>query len=153
MPVARRMSRHTSPRDRFWLQVAPCPVTGCWFWVDTCDQKGYGVIYVDGKPTRAHRYSWEYVNGPVPSGLVLDHYVCDYPGCVNPDHVRPVTTRENVLRGTSSAVSYLSRDVCDKCGGEFSERYDHKGRMCMTCKRNNGREWMRGKRAKTKGVR
>lgn len=144
--VTKRLDRFVSAEDRFELQTFPCPITGCWIWCGTLNKKGYGTIYINGKPVRAHRYSWEKKFGPVPEGLVLDHFVCDNPRCVNPDHLRPVTTRENVLRGKSSAVAYLARDVCDRCGGEFSRRYDNKGRMCMICKRSAGREWMRAKR-------
>lgn len=69
--------------------------TGCWIWQRYKDKNGYG------KKTpykRAHQFYWEQVNGPVPSGLELDH-LCKNPSCVNPTHLEPVTSLENTLRG------------------------------------------------------
>jgi hypothetical protein len=33
--------------------------------------------------------------GPIPEGLYLDH-ICHNPPCVNPDHLRPVTQKQNM---------------------------------------------------------
>ena len=32
---------------------------------------GYGQIYANGKPTVAHRFIWEYHNGPIPEGTTI----------------------------------------------------------------------------------
>lgn len=53
---------------------------------------------MDGKPRRAHRVAYELLVGPIPEGLVLDH-LCRVRHCVNPDHLEPVTKRENERRG------------------------------------------------------
>ena len=46
----------------------------------------------------AHRVYYERHVGPVPEGLELDH-LCRNPGCVNPEHLEPVTHAENIRRG------------------------------------------------------
>ena len=51
----------------------------------------------------AHRWSYQHHIGPVPEGLVLDH-LCRVRHCVNPDHLEPVTSRENTLRGEGFAA-------------------------------------------------
>ena len=114
MPVAR------NPLERFESFSAPCPITGCWYWMGRLDRCGYGSLRDGVKMKKAHRYSWESVNGPVPDGLVLDHFKCNNPSCVNPDHLRPVTQRENVLRGNTNQAANLAKRVCPKCGGDYT---------------------------------
>lgn len=72
--------------------------TPCWIWQRGLDKGGYGVIYVDGKHDRAHRYFYEQKHGPIPPGLDGDH-LCRIRACCNPDHIEPVTRSVNVLRG------------------------------------------------------
>ncbi|MGW7598161.1 HNH endonuclease [Streptomyces antimycoticus] len=43
---------------------------------------------------RAHRYSWEMANGPIPESLHVLHH-CDTPLCVRPDHLFLGTALEN----------------------------------------------------------
>lgn len=75
--------------------------TPCWVWNRYTDLAGYGRKGVLGKTQLAHRWYWESVNGPVPDGLVVDH-LCNVKGCVNPEHLEPVTQSENQYR----AVKY-----------------------------------------------
>ena len=95
--------RMLSPENRFWLQlvpwyfrvilgpeevisVGPPKTDGCWEWQGAFDAKGYGRIAVDGKEVRAHRFSYELANGPIPSGQhVL--WNCGNSRCVRPDHL------------------------------------------------------------------
>ncbi len=71
---------------------------GCWLWVGKVNRGGYGVTSVAGKTRSAHRVSYEWHVGPIPIGLDLDH-LCRVRRCVNPDHLEPVTRRENINRG------------------------------------------------------
>jgi hypothetical protein len=48
----------------------------------------------------AHRVVYERVRGPIPKGLVLDH-LCRNPGCVNPEHLEPVSQATNLRRAMS----------------------------------------------------
>ena len=78
--------------ERFWQKVDK---TGdCWVWTASKTQDGYGVFGVDGKVRLVHRVSYEWVNGPIPAGLDLDH-TCHVPACVNPAHLRPATRAQN----------------------------------------------------------
>lgn len=70
-------------------------VGDCWQWTGYRDKDGYGHF---GSPARlAHRLVWEALVGPIPEGLHLDH-LCRNTGCVNPDHLEPVTAAENNRR-------------------------------------------------------
>lgn len=67
----------------------------CWLWMGARDNKGYGVIMVNGKLTRSHRYAYEAGIGPIPKDLHVLHD-CDNPPCVNPSHLRIGTNSDNV---------------------------------------------------------
>lgn len=71
---------------------------GCWEWISTKTQGGYGTIKIErGKTQMAHRVVYELFNGPVAPGLDLDH-LCRNRGCVRPHHLDPVTRSENLHR-------------------------------------------------------
>ena len=81
---------------RFWEKVEK---TGtCWNWTGSTTKpngEGYGQIAVSGRiRAMAHRVSYEWSKGPIPEGMFLDH-TCHNRKCVNPDHLRVVTTKQN----------------------------------------------------------
>lgn len=80
--------------------------TNCWIWSNGSDEN-YGKVSVDGRDRPAHRVMYEEQVGPIPSGLEIDH-LCRVRRCVNPEHLEPVTAKENVRRAMS-----LSRDDCE----------------------------------------
>ena len=80
--------------ERFWAKVNKNGADGCWGWT-AYKNKGYGYIKIDGKMIRAHRYSWELINGPIPDGLMVRHKCRGL--CVNPEHLELGTNKENQL--------------------------------------------------------
>lgn len=102
-----------STEDRFWQKVAKTET--CWEWTGAKNPEGYGVIRVDNKPTKAHRYSYELATGLIPAGKFIDHK-CHKPWCVNPDHLRPATHKQNLEnhrganRNSESGVRGVMRD-------------------------------------------
>lgn len=70
--------------------------TGCWIWNGSPDSGSwYGRVWVNGKRIGAHRAYYEHYVGPIPNGFVVLH-LCDVPLCVNPNHLRAGTQKENV---------------------------------------------------------
>lgn len=92
---------------RLFDKLAPCALTGCWFWLGSTwgrdRRRGgeYGQVRDGGRRRAAHVVIYEILIGPVPAGYVLDH-VCRQRLCCNPWHVEPVTNAENVRRGYAS---------------------------------------------------
>lgn len=75
---ARRMEVHgttVDPREpRFWAQVDRHGDDECWPWTGYCQPNGYGTRSTHRRETRlVHRIAYEYLVGPIPDGLVLDH--------------------------------------------------------------------------------
>lgn len=76
----------------------------CWEWTAAKEPAGYGMFSIARcQSRRAHRISYELFVGPIPDGLVIDH-LCRNKGCVNPEHLEPVTGGENSRRGLSGVL-------------------------------------------------
>ena len=79
--------------ERFWPKVQK--TESCWLWTSSLGTTGYGQINIDRRPAKAHRVAYELVKGPIPEGMFIDH-ICHNGICVNPDHLRPVTNKQNL---------------------------------------------------------
>lgn len=96
------MPRYASLHERLVANTSePENGQGCWLWTGSRDRWGYGRFTVRtpvGPRNRmAHIAMYESVVGPVPEGMQLDH-LCHNECCINPDHLEPVTPKENCRR-------------------------------------------------------
>jgi hypothetical protein len=67
----------------------------CILWTGRKDRVGYGVLWDGKKNIKAHRFSWELVNGEIPKGVYCLHK-CDIRNCVNVDHLFLGTQQDNI---------------------------------------------------------
>lgn len=128
--------------ERFMAYVLPEPNSGCWLWAGSIGTSGYAQFCNKSLPTNiGHRISYLFHVGAIPAGLQLDH-LCRNKLCVNPQHLEPVTARENGFRagGLPKAViaaAQKKREIthCPQ-GHSYSEDnvYRYGGRrVCKTC--------------------
>lgn len=81
--------------QRFWDRVDQSAGRfGCWPWLGSRKEKGYGQFNFMGKTKRSHRVAYELEFGEIPDGLLICH-VCDNPPCCNPWHLVAATAKDN----------------------------------------------------------
>lgn len=116
-------------------QVIADPISGCWIWIGS-RSKGYGRLRrpKERRYVAAHRLAYEQHRGPIPDGLELDH-LCRTPACVNPQHLEPVTHRENLRRGESPGMQLMRRGQCVR-GHDLASAYvrGNGARVCRECR-------------------
>lgn len=133
----------------------PEPNTGCWLWLGSVKNCGYGQIGAktkDGRRTMfaAHRAAYIAFKGWPETGHVIRH-TCDNKLCVNPDHLLSGTQLQNLLDMKARGREYWGKQTHCKNGHEFSpentrQRYGENGRRCITCARlGNMRNYYRNK--------
>lgn len=86
--------KKNSPQD-FWRWVETASDNACWFYKGAKLSNGYGNFKMGGKTYKAHRFSWELANGPIPLGKFILHR-CDNKWCVNPNHLYPGDHNQNM---------------------------------------------------------
>ncbi len=130
--------------ERFWEKV---DTSGdCWEWLGSITNRGYGQFMAQRKLKVAHRASYELLVGEIPKGLVIDH-LCRNRSCVNPKHLEPVTSKENLMRGFGAPAINARKTHCWR-GHPFTEYNTLKmpgGRACRECKNWRLRKYWRAK--------
>lgn len=122
--------------DRFNIKWVADEETGCWVWTSTRSRKGYGRFRSSGRQVQAHRFAYELHVGSIPEGLQLDH-LCRNTSCVNPEHLEPVTNKENTLRGGNRAAVNARKTHCDRghpLEGDNLRVSSSGRRICKACR-------------------
>jgi hypothetical protein len=117
-PCYYRMRRNGTLKDHAWTRppleerfnAFVNKTTSCWLWTGATN-RGYGLLWVDGKHELAHRVSYSIHKGLL--GDLCVCHTCDTPLCVNPDHLFLGTREDNNL------------DARHKLRHAFGERNGH----------------------------
>lgn len=100
---------------------------------------GYTLIkFKNGRKMVTHRWVWQWENGPIPEGMVLDH-ICRNRACCNTEHLRVVSMRQNAMENNhGAAATNAARTRCDR-GHELTIKTGSSGykkRTCEECQRS-----------------
>lgn len=125
--------------ERFEAKIEPEPMSGCWLWTGGILPNGYGYFHPKHATSRnTHRLAWELANGSIPRNLTIDHK-CRVKRCVNPAHLRLLTSRDNTLACEYAPATINANKTHCIHGHAFSGRnlrYGTKGeRKCRACAR------------------
>lgn len=112
--------------------------TPCWVSNRAAHPKGYTKIGYQGRTWLTHRLAYTVYVGEIPNGMQLDH-LCKVPACCNPDHLEPVTCRENLLRGDTITATEAAQTHCKNnhplTGSNLYRRPDRpNSRGCRACR-------------------
>ena len=145
--MANWVNRFGTEEERFWRKVQVNYTTGCWEW-QAGGNTGYGLfsLRVSGykrrpKQVYAHVWSFNYLVGPIPDGLEIDH-LCRNRACVNPKHMEPVTSYVNTMRGFGISAIMSMKLYCNRGHRMFGDGLKWVGksesgtrqRICMACR-------------------
>lgn len=127
----------TDPIKRFQAKIRVTD-SDCWEWQGRVNSWGYGSFSFKGRMMLAHRFSYEHFKEEIPTKMVVDH-ICRNTICVNPEHLRVLSPKENTLIGQGAPAQNARKTHCDN-GHEFSPENTYIRpdgyRTCKICHRD-----------------
>lgn len=116
--------RFLDPREAIAYRTVRQP-NGCLRWTGAVRPQRYGdpygVMQYNGRVQPVHRVVWELEHGPLPAGVVVDHYDCGDTLCVELTHLTTATKGENVANRRHLNANNRSgyRGVSPTPGGRY----------------------------------
>lgn len=121
-------------QDRFWSKVDKTDT--CWLWTRAKNNRGYGLFRIGSRPGKlylVHRLAYEWLVGPIPDGMTIDHVWkkgCRSSLCVNPEHLEAVSKSENNHRKKDKSVTCSGGHIYDWI---YIRSNGWRERRCSTC--------------------
>jgi hypothetical protein len=110
-------------------------------WTARKTHKGYGQFKLNYKTVQAHRLAYMITNGEIKNNIL---HICDNPSCVNPDHLRDGTQKENVADAIGKKRMFNQKKNSCKHGHAFTHdntMIKYGKRYCRECARADSRLW------------
>ena len=118
------LARPQAVKRLFWARTSV--TENCWVWTGARSSLGYGRLTIwhpvmkKSVNVAAHRLSLAIHGKPLPAGMDIDHH-CNNPACVRPDHLRPISHRQNLRKKTGADIAdpnlrsaYFNGKVCKR---------------------------------------
>src|SRR5690606_9901658 len=141
LPEGSTMPRKKTFRERLFakIMINRGDPGACWMWTGATERDGYGLIwdgtYTPPGSTRlalGPRAIIELYHRPIPDGKQLDH-ICHVRRCANPEHLRPVTSKQNNENLAGAQRNNRSSGVrgvyWHKQRGKWQAQVQHNGRL------------------------
>lgn len=140
------MARRKTPAWIRFITKRQIVPNGCHKWTAFRNPNGYGT-FKHGNDQYAHRVAYRLFAGDIPDGMTIDHYCypqdgCIGPACVNPEHLRVATQRENILRSSGISAKAAVATHCPSghpYAGDNLYLNSMGHRFCRECNRQRGR--------------
>ncbi len=142
------MQHKATPLERL-IRKTEVSEEGCFLWTGALQAEGYARLSIgQGKKKRTfiHRYAYENLVGPIPTGMTIDH-LCRVRNCWNPAHLEVVTPSENVRRaynGDSNLCKWGHAYTPSNTGTRT--RNGNTYRVCLACSARNTARSIRKRR-------
>jgi hypothetical protein len=111
---------------------------GCWEYLGTRNEQGYGFMNYRGKPWGLHRIMLVIAKGQPPTPKHKSCHECDFPPCCNPEHLFWGTQKANGEDMAAKGRAPKQQNTACPRGHSFVEhgRVEKNGkRSCRTCER------------------
>lgn len=133
---------------RFHSKYIPVTESGCWIWTDHLCRGDYAQFYINGALQMSHRVSYEIHIGPIPRNMEIDH-ICRVRCCVNPEHLRPLPHKDNVLCGSGLTAKHALKTHCINghpfSGDNLQFKPNRNERVCRQCNKDRALAWRRSR--------
>ena len=111
----------------------------CWLWKGSTDFGGYGQIRVDKKLIQAHRLSFIFHKGIVPTEKEVIMHLCDNPPCTNPKHLEIGNQSKNMIHAWD-VHPYPRKERC-RNGHAYNGLNSRGHHVCKICANKSFKKW------------
>ena len=126
--------------DRLHACIDKHAASNCWLWTGAVGRCKYGIRKIRGKSYLVHRLFYQMYKGEIQDGLQVDH-LCNVRICMNPEHMRLVTAKENLLARHSNTVTRFNKEKTHCHNGHeytkentrINKNKANGARVCKTC--------------------